>query len=250
MRILLVDDEESFRTILGSALSEIKEYEVTTCPSGEEAIGLITKGLFDLIVLDYLMPGKNGLNVLQAMHEAKIDTPVIMLTAAGSEHVAVEAMKLGAYDYMRKEVLDIEHFSVTLNGVYERYQFRKERERREAEEHEREKRLASIAMFRETIGSIAHFVNTALSVMTMNIEESERLLTTFVKNEDRKKFIKAFAEMKQEFAVVSSGMKAMLSLSRLVQQRYTGATEARETESNLQEEMRALRVEPEEGKKK
>ncbi len=128
LRILLVDDEEPLRNILRKYLESTDKFECTECESGEDAVGLLNRLQFDVIILDYKMQGISGLNVLQWMCEQKIETPVLMLTAAGSENVAVEAMKLGAYDYLRKDQLDLEHLPIILNGIYERYLFHKDRE--------------------------------------------------------------------------------------------------------------------------
>ncbi len=128
LRILLVDDEEPLRNILRKYLESTDKFECTECESGEDAVGLLNRLQFDVIILDYKMQGISGLNVLQTMSEQKNETPVLMLTAAGSENIAVEAMKLGAYDYIRKDQLDLEHLPIILNGIHERYLFRKERE--------------------------------------------------------------------------------------------------------------------------
>lgn len=216
--ILVIDDDDGFRLSLVTVL-DTDEMTATPCASGEEAIQLMSKQTFDVVLLDYKMPGMNGLNVLQWMHEQKIETPVIMLTAAGSEYVAVEAMKLGAYDYVRKEMVDIEHLPVTINGVYERYLFRKEKQRREEEEKEREKNAAAIKMFGDTVASIGHYVNNALTVLSMNLTEHERELALYVPEVQREKFRQAFGELRQEFSIVAAGVRSMLNLSTVVTQR-------------------------------
>ncbi|MBM4162614.1 MAG: response regulator, partial [Ignavibacteria bacterium] len=98
--LLIVDDDDSFRIAMKQILSSSGRYRVRSCESGESAIEALQQERFDVVILDYRMGGISGLNVLQWMHEQKIDTPVVMMTAAGSESVAVEAMKLGAYDYV------------------------------------------------------------------------------------------------------------------------------------------------------
>ena len=65
------------------------------------------------------------------MYEQKNETPVLMLTAAGTENIAVEAMKFGAYDYIRKEQLQFEVLPILINGVYQQFLFRKEKENKE-----------------------------------------------------------------------------------------------------------------------
>ena len=101
LNLLLVDDEETFVKVLALHLKDNYGYCTTIAFSGREAIKAIEESRtgFDVILLDYKMPEMNGLNVLQWMLEQKNQTPVVMLTGAGSEEVAVEALKLGAYDY-------------------------------------------------------------------------------------------------------------------------------------------------------
>jgi DNA-binding NtrC family response regulator len=126
LRLLIVDDEDAFRLALKSAMTD-SGYLVESCDCGEAAINLLHASLFDVILLDYRMPGISGLNVLQWMLEQKMETPVIMLTAVGSENIAVEAMKLGAYDYFAKDTIDIFHLPIAINSAYERYLFKKEK---------------------------------------------------------------------------------------------------------------------------
>src|SRR5512141_2033809 len=113
--LLMVDDDDAFRIAMKQALSAGGKYKVRSADSGEAAIESLLHDRFDVILLDYRMPGISGLNVLQWMHEQKIDTPVVMMTAAGSEGIAVEAMKLGAYDYVRKEQVEIEHIGILID---------------------------------------------------------------------------------------------------------------------------------------
>lgn len=243
VRLLVVDDDDSFRTVVGEVLEAPPGYEVTLCESGEKAIEALRQKKFDVVILDYKMPGVSGLNVLQWMHEQKMETPVIMLTAAGSETVAVEAMKLGAYDYIRKENIEIDHLPIVINGVYERYLFRKEKERREMEEREKEKNVASLKMFNETVSSIGHFVNTGLSVLSLNVQEFERLLVPMAAKEHREEFAQGFQDIKQEIKVITSGVKSLLSLSSLAYQRFAGAKDTQRLEDTLTKDIETLEAE-------
>jgi DNA-binding response OmpR family regulator len=219
--LLMVDDDDAFRIAMKQALSAGGKYKVRSADSGEAAIELLQQDRFDLIVLDYRMPGISGLNVLQWMHEQKNDTPVIMMTAAGSESVAVEAMKLGAYDYVRKEQIDIDHISILIDGVIERYLFRKEKERREAIEREREKSLVAIETFHSTLASIAQIVNNSLSMVSLNIQEHEAKLKPFVAEEGQRRLGQAFAGLKQEYSVISSAVKSMLDMANVLHGNFT-----------------------------
>jgi DNA-binding NtrC family response regulator len=98
--VLLVDDEDSFRLSIEMALKMTNEFIVQSCDSGESAVRILRKEAFDVILLDYKMSEMSGLDVLEWMHSQKILTPVILVTGAGSEAIAIEALKLGAYDYL------------------------------------------------------------------------------------------------------------------------------------------------------
>ena len=126
LRVLLVDDEESYIKIVALGLRDEYEFNVAVAESGQEAIELMKASRvgFDVVILDYRMPGMTGLDVLRWMNENKVETPSFMLTAAGSEAVAVDAMKLGAYDYCRKEDTDLPHLAHLIRATHERHLFR------------------------------------------------------------------------------------------------------------------------------
>ena len=99
--ILLIDDDDGLNHFLNRFFKR-KGYEVTTCVNGRTAIDLISRQRFDLILLDYKMPGLNGLETLKQIKAAQVKTPVIIMTAYGNTDTAIEAMKRGAYDYLNK----------------------------------------------------------------------------------------------------------------------------------------------------
>jgi len=100
-RILVVDDEESIREFFEIMLKR-EGYEVLTASSGIEAIDTLKKTPVDLIISDIQMPGISGMELLSRVRESHPEMVVIMITAFGSTETAVEAMKLGAYDYIQK----------------------------------------------------------------------------------------------------------------------------------------------------
>lgn len=100
-KILLIDDDEGLNHFLNRFFKR-KGYDVAICLSGEEAIEKIGLENYDLILLDYKMPGLNGLETLRQIKESQVKTPVIIMTAYGSTDTAIEAMKRGAYDYLSK----------------------------------------------------------------------------------------------------------------------------------------------------
>ncbi|MFO7870742.1 MAG: sigma-54 dependent transcriptional regulator [Kiritimatiellia bacterium] len=100
-KILLVDDEASILTVL-STLLKAEGYEVAAEQNGEKARELITSEDFDLMISDIRMSPVNGMELLKVAHEQRPSMSVIMLTAYGSVETAIEALKLGAFDYVTK----------------------------------------------------------------------------------------------------------------------------------------------------
>lgn len=100
-KILIVDDEKNIRMTVERALEKL-DVPIETAVNGEEALAILAKGGFDLVLLDLKMPGKDGMQVLTEMREQKDMTKVVVITAHGSVENAVEAMKLGAVDFIQK----------------------------------------------------------------------------------------------------------------------------------------------------
>lgn len=222
LNILVAEDEESFLRVLTTVLESTRRYVLTACENGEEAIAALSRTPFDLVILDHKMPGKTGLNVLQWMYEQKMRTPVIMLTGAGSENVAVEAMKLGAYDYVRKEHFDKQHFPLFVSSVYERYLFKQEREKRELDEKEREIYLASLDLLRNSVSSFSQIVNTTLTTIALLTEESDRLLLPLTLPEGKEHFKRYFRKMKEEYDTLVTVTQSMVSLTKVMYENYEG----------------------------
>ncbi|MYL63328.1 response regulator [Bacillus hwajinpoensis] len=99
-RILVVDDEERIRKLLRMYL-ERENYEIEEAENGEQALEMAIEDDFDLILLDLMLPGMDGIEVCQQMREQKA-TPVIMLTAKGEEANRVQGFEVGADDYITK----------------------------------------------------------------------------------------------------------------------------------------------------
>ncbi|MDH4082921.1 MAG: sigma-54 dependent transcriptional regulator [Nitrospira sp.] len=100
-KILVVDDEQSLREVLSIMLRRAG-YAVISATDGEDAIELIHKEIFDLVITDLRMPKIDGLEVLKAVKSASPETVVLIITAFATADSAVEAMKQGAYDYLTK----------------------------------------------------------------------------------------------------------------------------------------------------
>lgn len=100
-RILAVDDEESIREFLEIMLKK-EGYEVTTAEDGQKAVELLKKKTFDMVISDLQMPNMTGMELLKYVKDNHPDLVFMIITAFGTTESAVEAMKLGAYDYITK----------------------------------------------------------------------------------------------------------------------------------------------------
>jgi two-component system response regulator AtoC len=104
MKILVVDDEALVRDIIRKGLSQMGGFNVEVAQSGPEAIEKIEKDVFDLVLTDLKMPGMDGLELLKTIKGTRPEVMVILMTAYGSIETAVEAMRIGANDYITKPV--------------------------------------------------------------------------------------------------------------------------------------------------
>jgi len=99
--VLIVDDEKNILLTLSQSL-EVLRLETDTATNGEEALAKLKEKEFGLILLDIRMPGMDGMEVLRQVREIRPDIRIIMISAYGTIEVAVEAMKLGAVDFIQK----------------------------------------------------------------------------------------------------------------------------------------------------
>src|SRR5688572_3543206 len=97
--ILVIDDEPGLRDMLLFGLTD-RGYDVSAAASGEQAIEKISHHVFDVVVCDIMMPGKNGLEVLKEIKTLQPSIEVIMATGYANLETAVESMKQGAFDYI------------------------------------------------------------------------------------------------------------------------------------------------------
>ena len=104
MKILVVDDEAPVRDMIKKGLSQMGGYNVEVAKNGLEAIEKIEKDVFDLVLTDLKMPEMDGLELLKTLKGIRPEVMVILMTAYGSIETAVEAMRLGANDYITKPI--------------------------------------------------------------------------------------------------------------------------------------------------
>jgi len=119
--LLIVDDEESLRTLLESELAESEEFTVDTASDGGQAINQIQAKVYDVVLLDIRMPRVSGIEVLKFVQEYSPTTQVIILTNYADVKTAIQTIKLGAYDFLAKPY-DIDELFNSIHRAIERKQ--------------------------------------------------------------------------------------------------------------------------------
>ena len=122
--ILIVDDEDAQRSILKGYL-EKKGYKIYSASSGTEGIKIVQDNLIDIVLSDYKMPDKTGLEVLESVKKINPEVSFVILTAYGTIENAVKAMRLGAFDYISKPV-DLDELDLMIERIIENKTLRSE----------------------------------------------------------------------------------------------------------------------------
>lgn len=138
IKLLLVDDEKDFVDVLSDRL-EVRGFDVKTALSGEEALKWIYAAEFDVVLLDVMLPGDNGIEILTEIKRAKPLIQIIMLTGHAKIDTAVRGIELGAYDYLLKP-LEIEALVEKIGMAYDYKSAQHKRARPEENERMDKKR--------------------------------------------------------------------------------------------------------------
>jgi len=168
MRILLVEDNADHRELMRLALTgHDLTWQVEGVVSGEEALRHLAEGeAYDLVFLDYSMPGRDGLEVLEEIRGGEAPPPVVMVTGRGDEQVAVEAMKGGAYDYVVKGEDYLQLLWVVAQRAVEAHQLAVERKGAEEALRRSEGEARRLAQESAIMAEIGRIISS-----TLNIEE-------------------------------------------------------------------------------
>jgi diguanylate cyclase (GGDEF)-like protein len=150
-RILVAEDEEIIREMLFSYLTE-EGYIVDTAATGDQAVARAREQAYHVVITDIRLPGANGMEVLRAAKETAPETEVIVMTAFSTEDLAIEAVRLGAYDYLKKPVDDLGLFALLIRQILQKQALRQENQRlvedlqsRNQQLHDANARLVSMA---------------------------------------------------------------------------------------------------------
>lgn len=191
--LLLVDDDENFRKAHKRLLHLVQfaqlngRFEVTDADSADNAIAKLKERRFDCVLLDYVMPGRDGLSCLKEMLSIYPDLPVILFTGAGNESIAAETLKHGAMDYLIKGKLSLEILERAIVNVITRQAMVKkiEEQRKQLLEAERHRVMV------QTLGAACHHLSQPITVLRTCLVMIKR--NENISKESHEMIISAFA---------------------------------------------------------
>ena len=187
-RVLVVDDSEDIREVLGGFLATLN-YQADVASDGQRALDLFTAHPYDVLICDLQMPRLEGLTLLERVKNIDSDVAVIILTGNGTLETAIQAMRLGAYDYLLKPVEDMEAFGRLVERAYRQRMLVLENQRLVAELQKANARLETEVATRtrelqvaneslrsldklknDFIAVVSHELRTPLSVITLEAQ--------------------------------------------------------------------------------
>jgi len=186
-KILIVDDEEVIRQMLSERLIA-EDYQCSIAAAGKDALEQINKEEFDLILLDVRMPGKSGLEVLRESRALRPDAAVMMVTAVDDVNSAVEAMQMGALDYVVKPFGLKELVTKVAQTLQKGRALKTESERRRTVQKEAEERKEQLEQAGRELRSLNTLFQSHFS-KGIEMEEKHRHL--------KETIVKMYEEMQQ-----------------------------------------------------
>lgn len=164
--VLIVDDEESIRSLLATALELTEEYEVLQAANGQQAKRILSQRPIDVAVTDLIMPGLSGMDLLEWAQTSLPGTTWIILSGKGTFDDAVQAVHLGAYDFICKPLPAVDSLLVTIRNALRQRHLEEERDRLHLDIEERNVRLREqVAQLRDActlLGQQAQIINDDL----------------------------------------------------------------------------------------
>lgn len=221
LRVLLVEDNPDHAALAKNALltSKSQPYAVEICQSVEEAIAKVKDGPVHMILSDYHLPGKSGLEFLEWLNAEERDIPFVMITGMGDEKTAVQAMQEGAYNYIVKDDVYLSVLPHVVDETFIKHLASKERERYELEIREKNAALEKAnrelkkldQLKSDFIASVSHDVRTPLN----SVQESIALILDGVVDTTQEKGRKVLEIAKRSIARLNTMINDLLDFSKL-----------------------------------
>ncbi len=246
LKILFVDDEPDYVVPIADFLEQKYQHKTTTVPGIEKAQRKLAKEQFDIIFLDYKLVGGTGLDFLRWAAETELETPIIMVTGHGREDVAVEAMKLGAYDYLNKTDIKLDLIPIVINKALDRLVLRKAKEELDDERLTREKNALAIKIFQETVREFINRINNDLANIILRVKMYEKQKTVKKSVEAQERDV---AHMIGEIEFSAKAIEATVSALVTLNATVTNLIEVQKKAVDLQKELNRTLKEMEKKKK-
>ena len=212
-RILVADDEASFRMSVAMVLKKTGLYEVDEAASGEEAISALNQVEYDLVILDHQMGEVSGLNVMQWFFEQKMQIPVIVLTGFGSDTIAAEMMKLGAYDYVRKDQIELNRFPILVNTTLEGHRSRVERQQSGTPQTRALQKSGVVGLLENTSASFSRSAEAVLGLISDEFEEYQKRVRPNLSPSARSDVDRIMRNFQEQLKLVSLFTKTLSDLA-------------------------------------
>ncbi|KKM73223.1 hypothetical protein LCGC14_1412670, partial [marine sediment metagenome] len=166
LRILIVDDNKDHQHLMKESIEEsIKDVCIEFSDTGKDCLFKLSEETYSILIIVFSLSETSGLKLFRNVIQNKIDIPVIMVTGFGNENVAVEAMKLGAYDYIVKSDAYLEKLSATILKVVKEHGLRKEKKEIERKLIESELRYRTLI---EDVIDIVFMMDKELNIVSIN----------------------------------------------------------------------------------
>lgn len=184
LKVLIVEDNPTDALIVKKKLQKDPsfDYEITHVVSGEDAVSHLKKGSYQIVLLDYNLPKKSGLQTLEEIKAENIEIPIVMMTGQGDEAVAVRLIKQGAFDYLPKRENYEDSVPLMINKTIKEFRAKLERERLQKEialkKDELEKTNLKLReldrMKSDFVINVVHELRTPISIVKGNLDNIEK----------------------------------------------------------------------------
>lgn len=180
IHILCIEDNDDDYTLAQHSLKKNMKLAITVerASNWQEGLTSVRNNTFDVLILDYMLPDRNGLEIIELLRKENITIPIIMLTGAGDEKIAVEAMKEGVTDYITKDELSTEKLSESVKKVVDITSFLKKGDTRFIE-------LGGFSKKRDTFT----IIGLALTTSYNGVNKTKLIYRTNLNSETIKKYL-------------------------------------------------------------
>lgn len=201
VNVLFVDDDDEVVKFVEVTLRKVEEYRfrIIARNSGESAIQeLESNDDIDLIIMDYFLPGLNGIDTAKKIIEKYSKIPIIFLTVNRDMNIAVEAMRLGVSDYVLKEELNNAFFVQTILGVLQKQKLRRE--------------LSELEVKKKRLEALQEMVITITDQVEEPLNDMQKILDRFVEGEMEEKGLRYLKLMKDNVARIGQKIEKLKNL--------------------------------------